>query len=436
MRPQPPQPDRVKPRQLLIERARAVLTANDMGSFFRPGRELYPHQWNWDSAFVALGLAQVDPERGRMEVRSLLKGQWSDGMVPHIVFHVAAPDYSPGPELWDSAACEHAPEVPTSGLTQPPVLATAVRVLHEASPDRSFLEEVVPALERWHEWLHRERGTDAGLVAIVHPWEGADNSPRFDRALARLQVDEGLEIERTDRREIDASERPTDHDYVRYLYLVRRLQAQGYRPSTLDDTPFVFVDLTFNSILAAAEADLAWLWGELGGDGARASAAGRRLCDALSDRWDEAEAVYVEDDGDRTTGDETIDAMFPLYAGVPQAEQARRLFDEALWAPSRFGPSAEAPWPVTSASKSGPAFDPRRYWRGPVWVNVNWFFVQGLERSGLQAEADELRRMTLELVSRSGFFEYYDPRSGEPLGVSDFSWSAALTLDLLLRSSA
>ena len=113
----------------MIEQARAVLAANDMGSFVRPGKELYPHQWNWDSAFVALGLAQVEPERGRAEVRSLLSGQWNDGMVPHIVFHVPAPDYFPGAELWDSAACEQAPEVPTSGLTQPPVLASAVRDL-------------------------------------------------------------------------------------------------------------------------------------------------------------------------------------------------------------------------------------------------------------------------------------------------------------------
>jgi glycogen debranching enzyme len=417
----------------LAEGAQAVLAGNDMGSFFRPGRELYPYQWNWDSAFIALGLAQIDPDRGRAEVRSLLEGQWSDGMVPHIVFHVPAPDYFPGPELWDSAACQEAPDVPTSGLTQPPVLATAVRVLHEASPDRSFLEEVVPALERWHEWLYRERSTEGGLVAIVHPWEGADNSPRFDRALARLHVDEEIEIERTDRREIDSSERPTDSDYVRYLYLVRRLQAQGYRPPTLAETPFVFVDLTFNSILARAEADLAWLWAELGDDGARPKAAAGRLLSALGDRWNDARAVYVEDDDDPATPEETIDGLFPLYAGVPDEEQARRLFEEALWAATRFGPSPEAPWAVTSASKASPAFDPRRYWRGPVWVNVNWFFIRGLEQAGLLAEARELSRMTLELVSRSGFFEYYDPRSGEPLGVSDFSWSAALTLDLLLR---
>jgi glycogen debranching enzyme len=418
----------------LAERARAVLAGNDMGSFVRPGRELYPHQWNWDSAFVAIGLAHVAPERGRAEVRSLLEGQWKDGMVPHIVFHVPAPDYSPGPELWDTAASELAAEVPTSGLTQPPVLATAVRILHEASPDISFLEEVVPAIERWHAWLHAERAVDSGLVAIVHPWEGADNSPRFDRALQRLQVDGELEMARTDRHAVDAAERPTDDDYVRYLYLVRHLQAQGYRPTTLADTPFVFVDLTFNSIFAAAEADLAWLWRELGGDGARASAAARRLVDALSERWDDSRAVYVEDDGDGAPGDETVDALFPLYAGVPGAEQARRLYDEALWSPTRFGPSREAPWALTSASKSSPAFEPRRYWRGPVWVNVNWFFIRALERYGLQAEADELRRMTLELVSRSDFVEYYDPRTGEPLGVSEFSWSAALTLDLLLRT--
>ena len=149
----------------------------------------------------------------------------------------------------------------------------------------------------------------------MHPWEGADNSPRFDRALARLDVDDVVDIERTDRREIDASERPTDSDYARYLYLVRALRAQEYRP-TLGDTPFVFVDLTFNSILAAAEADLAVLWGELGGDGGRASDAATRVRDALAERWDDERAVYVEDDSD-APADETVDALFPLYAGAP-----------------------------------------------------------------------------------------------------------------------
>ena len=419
-------------RERLIEQARAVLAANDMGLFVRPGRDLYPHQWNWDSALIAIGLAGVDPARGRAEVRSLLRGQWKDGMVPHIVFHVASADYSPGPELWGSAACEGAPEVATSGITQPPVLATAVRVLHEADPDPRFLEEVVPALERWHRWLHAARTNEDGLVVILHPWEGADNSPRFDAALARIAVDESTAIERTDRRVVAADQRPTTSDYLRYRYLVEHLREREYRPASLEAEPFVFVDLTFNSILATAEDDLAALWRELGEDGRRAQDAAQRIRAAVSERWDGERALYVEDDSDETAG-ETIDGLFPLYGRVPTAAQARRLFDEALWAPDRFGPGPKAPWPVTSASKASPAFDARRYWRGPVWVNVNWFLVRGLEEAGLNLEAQQLAELTIELVSRSGFVEYYDPTTGEPLGARDFSWSAALTIDLLRR---
>jgi glycogen debranching enzyme len=389
----------------LRERAVSVLRANDCGHFFRPGA-LYPFQWNWDSALVALGLAHVDPARARREVRSLLRGQWADGMVPHIVYHAPAPEYAPGPEIWGATS---ATGVPTSGITQPPVLATAVRALHEAAPDAGFLADVVPALEHWHGWLHAERTLD-GLVAILHPWEAADNSPRFDAALQGLD-DGRTELRRSDSRDVP-EDRPTDLDYRRYLALVELLRRHEYRPR-LDEAPFVYRDLTFNAVLAVAEEDLAALWGELGGDGTRAADASAALRTALAGRSD---------------GYETIDSLLPLYAG---AADARRLYAEALWSPDRFGPSAQAPWAVTSTSKSSPAFDPRRYWRGPVWINVNWFLVRGLERSGLGAEADELRRLTLDLVDRSGFAEYYDPRNGEPLGSRSFSWSAALALDLL-----
>jgi glycogen debranching enzyme len=388
----------------LAERALAVLRSNDRGDFFRPGPVLYPFQWNWDSALIALGLARVDPARGRREVRSLLRGQWADGMVPHIVYHDAAPEYRPGPELWDVTS---AAGVSTSGITQPPVLATAVRALHEAVPDRAFLEDAVPSLERWHAWLHAERGLDDGLVAILHPWEAADNSPRFDDALRALG-DDGPEPPRHGA----AEERPTDVDYRRYLTLVERLRKHGYRPP-LVEAPFVYADLTFNAVLTVAEEDLAALWRELGEDGTRAADATARLRAALAGRTD---------------GYETVDSLLPLYAG---AADARRVYDEALWSPERFGPSPEAPWAVTTTSKASPAFDPRRYWRGPVWINVNWFLVRGLERSGLAAEAAALRRMTLDLVDRFGFAEYYDPRNGEPLGSRSFSWTAALTLDLL-----
>jgi glycogen debranching enzyme len=417
----------------LVRDAVEVLERNDTGLFVKPSQRLYPFQWNWDSALIAVGLAHVDPARARAELRSLLLGQWADGMVPHIVFHGPAADYRPGPEVWGSDACAGAPSIPTSGITQPPVLATAVRVLHEAAPDTAFVEEVVPALDAWHAWFHRERSLDgSGLVAVLHPWESADNAPRFDRALTRVNVDGVAPMERSDRKYVQAAERPTDLDYRRYLSLVASLRASGYLPTSLEEAVFAYVDLPLNSILAVAEDDLAGLQALVGVDSRRARSAAERLRGALAGTWDDAAGVYREHDlhgEEDVTG--TIADLFPLYAGVPDTEQARRMVDEHLLAPDRFGPSSVAPWPVTTVSKSSPAFDPRNYWRGPVWINVNWFMVRGLERCGFQDEADELRRVTLELVSRSGFSEYYEPTTGEPLGSGEFSWSASLTLDLL-----
>jgi glycogen debranching enzyme len=416
----------------LAAKAIEVLRRNDTGLFVKPGPRVYPFQWNWDSALIAIGLARFDPERGRAEVRSLLRGRWSDGMVPHIVFHPQGDAYSPGPEVWGSADCPFAPKLATSGITQPPVLASAARTLYEADPDLAFLEEVVPALDAWHRWLGRERSFDnSGLVAIVHPWESADNAPRFDEALARIEPRE-LTFTRSDRRHLDAGERPTDLEYGRYMAIVENLRAHRYRPASPRDAPFAYVDLCFNAILAVAEADLAWLFGELGGDGEPASGRAAQLRAALAALWDEDAAAFRQRDlhGDETIT-ETVADLFPLYAGVPDGRQARKLFSESLWSPERYGPSRDAPWAVSTVSKSSAAYDPRRYWRGPVWINVNWFLVRGLERCGLAAEAEQLRLLTLRLADTSGFAEYYDPSTAAPLGSSDFSWSAALALDLL-----
>ena len=40
----------------LVARARQVLRQNDMGDWTRAAPNLYPHQWSWDSAFIAIGL--------------------------------------------------------------------------------------------------------------------------------------------------------------------------------------------------------------------------------------------------------------------------------------------------------------------------------------------------------------------------------------------
>jgi glycogen debranching enzyme len=84
----------------------------------------------------------------------------------------------------------------------------------------------------------------------------------------------------------------------------------------------------------------------------------------------------------------------------------------------------------------GPGFDPTRYWKGPTWVNMNWAIIQGLRAHGATELAAELRDRTLDLVARAGTSEYFSPLDGEGLGAEDFSWTAALTLDLLADDRA
>jgi hypothetical protein len=47
-------------RERLAARAQEVLRQNDMGGWTRMASELYPHQWSWDSGFIAIGLAHLD----------------------------------------------------------------------------------------------------------------------------------------------------------------------------------------------------------------------------------------------------------------------------------------------------------------------------------------------------------------------------------------
>ena len=112
----------------LAARAAYILRDNSTGLITKAAPDLYPHQWSWDAAFNAIGLATIDLPRARLELDSLFAGQWRNGLLPHIVFDPAADGYWPGPATWDCARySEDASTAPlTSGIIDPPVHAIAV----------------------------------------------------------------------------------------------------------------------------------------------------------------------------------------------------------------------------------------------------------------------------------------------------------------------
>jgi hypothetical protein len=72
---------------MLVRQARAVLDFNWTGEYTMPGPRLYPHQWSWDSAFIAIGYSRYDQKRATRELRHLFEAQWKNGLLPQLVFN-------------------------------------------------------------------------------------------------------------------------------------------------------------------------------------------------------------------------------------------------------------------------------------------------------------------------------------------------------------
>ena len=420
----------------LLDRAVSVLRLNDIGLFTKPGPHQYPHQWNWDSALIALGLSHFDLPRAQQEVRSLLSGQWQDGMIPSVVYHSTPSDYFPNPEFWQIENSPKAPGVPTTGITQPPLLATMVRRMHTRHSMEDFVREGYPAILRWHRWLHTDRNADSSALAcIIHPWEsGTDDSPRWLHLFEAIQPEALPEFQRGDTRYVAATERPNRTEYERFIYLIDVFRKLNYSPEQLlAYSPFVAQDVLFNAILFRADEDLRELAMGLGQPTDEIDGWLNQMRQNFNDRfWDERAGLYY--DYDVRTGKSipvnTAATFLPLFAGLPSKEQARRLVEEHLLNSREYAPNDTVRYWVTTTAQTEPTWEARRYWRGPVWVIMNWFIIEGLKRYGYDDVAETIQQDTLRLIEAGGFREYYDPRDGSGCGSTDFSWSAALAIEL------
>jgi hypothetical protein len=435
----------------MARRAAEVLRRNDMGGWTRAAHELYPHQWSWDTGFIAVGLAHLDTDRAALELLSLFAHQWKNGKVPHIVFNPNAPpeSYFPGAEHWVSAGefPEARPTPPyTSALCQPPTHAIgALRVWELAGTNESeiaahdFLREIYPKLLRWHRYLASARDPEgSGLVTIYHPWEsGTDNSPRWDAALEAVEVGEMPRYERQDLNHVDdPSERPTDDEYARYLWLLEHLKGARYDESAIYDRhPFLVKDVLFSAILVAANEALLKIAEVVGApyeDRALIEGWIERGRNGLERRWDENLGLCL--DYDLLAGEplrvRTIAGFAPLIAGGSSAQRLRSLLGTLESRAFAGDPRLHRALPP-STSPGEPGFHPRSYWRGPVWPVANWLLWWSLIRAGEQDLAARMRRESLGQLAEGGFAEYFEPFTGKPLGSSEQSWTAAVALDML-----
>jgi glycogen debranching enzyme len=384
--------------------------------FVCPSPTHYPFQWFWDSAFHAIALLQVDPELAKQELRCLMQGAQPDGYIAHML-------------LWEKSLNPQwlMPEYSIrlahpfyTGTIQPPVIARAVERIFDATGDAAFVREMFPPMVGFFEWLARVRDQDGdGLVAIIQPDEsGLDASPKYDEAM-------GI-----------SGDPPTET-----LPALRRSMQRlfrGYENLTVEREPqidlFLFEDVMMNSIYAdglRALARLARAVGLPGADGYERRY--RRTLDAmLAKCWDDERGVFWDLSGAREEQVRvlTFTSLFPLILPDLDARIARRLVDEHLLNEKEFW----LRYAVPSVAVSEPSFDPgwltQTTWRGPTWVNVNWYLYWGLRQHGFADVAHELARRTVAMQAVGGIREFYDPRTAAGQGATDFGWSC-LVLDLI-----
>lgn len=441
--------------------------------------------WAWDSWKHAAGVALVDPVLARNSVLALFDHQIGDadtlrpqdsGMVIDNVFFRRSAERGEDGYNWNERNSK-------------PALATwAAWEIDRQAPDRAWLEALYPRLLAYHRWWYRNRDSDQdGLVefgATRHPaHEDEQGRLRFTVLQAARSPDPGCTPADTaqgyDCKGYDLYRR-LQHSHPELQFQLPVIEAAAWE-SGMDNAARFFprdaqgmptlvlenrdahgqlvgwsinqVSVDQNSFLAQEKFLLARIARRVGrtDDAALLEAQAKQLSERIQRCFfDPASGYFYDrvlapettplpaDRANRCPGTLLVgrgrgpEGFAPLWTGIAtplQGKAATRvLLDSKEFA---------TPLPFPTLARSAADFDATGYWRGRVWLDQYDFALRALERQGRPREASRLcQRLAQQadgLAGTAPIYENYNPLSGERLGASNFSWSAAHLLLMLQR---
>jgi glycogen debranching enzyme len=284
--------------------------------------------------------------------------------------------------VYDDAAITHLDIPIAAAVTKPPVTAWAAMKVFAMHHDIQFLRDIYEPMVRWNSWWFGLNDDDNdGIVQYSHPFSsGLDDSPLWDY---------GMPVEAPDLN----------------TYLQTQMQALSDMARLL-------------GLRGEAE-----MW--------------RRKAHALTQRmiehfWDERAGLFQYQHQHQTISVKTPFSLLPLWTGELPPAIVERLLAH-LQSPALWGE-----YPLATVARDDPHYDANQMWRGPVWINVNYLFVEALRRVNQPALARKLAEETLGLVlKQNDIYEYYNPDTGAPppKAAPIFGWSAALFIDLAIQVS-
>jgi glycogen debranching enzyme len=269
-------------------------------------------------------------------------------------------------------------------VTKPPILAWAALKIHETDPSLDFLNEIYGPLTRWNTWWFDCNDDDGdGIVQYTHPYSsGLDNSPLWDY---------GMPVE--------------SPDINTYLHIQMSSLA------------------TMAEILGKPDEANGW----------------RKRAEALADRmvkhlWDDKAGLFRALHNESPIPVNSPFNLYPLWTGQLSSQITDRLL-EHLKKPAEFWGRFGLP----TVAYNDATYNPDKMWRGPVWANINYFFVEALRKIGEDDLAAELRNKTLDLIANQpGIHEYYNSSTGEipDAAAPIFGWTAAVFIELAIQASS
>lgn len=413
----------------LRERAQNVLVENYQatgGEYITPAWPHYKNQWVWDSSFHAIACAELGMhDLARNEIRTLLEWQDERGWVPHRIYHGRYNLLDLERPLYRTGGLH--PEC--SRLVGQPVLAQAV----EAIDDTDFSRETIEQLVRFYKYFLEYRDAE-NVLSIISPREsGRDAAPEFD--FFRPVAPKGLKF----------LGKILDPLWV--LWLDWKLMRAGWDERTiLERNIFHVKDVAEHCIFVDGLYSLRRLLTQTGSHDLFPDIENviQRCEQALLEQtWDESDETFYPLHVKNTPGggvvaepirELSLGELFPLLLENPPV-RVRESIVEYLRDPEYFG----TPYPVPSVPVSHPQFRASSafpIWRGPVWLNSNWFILRGLLRHGHTELAEHLMYSSMDMVGREGFYEFYNPFDGHGIRVEGFGWTTlVVTFPRLLEEA-
>ena len=331
--------------------------------------------WAWDTWRFSAALAKFDPELAKDNIRAMFDYQQPDGMIIDCIYTDPAEN--------------------NARDSKPPLVSWAVDEIFTHANDTVFISEMYPQLMAYYKWWYNKRdhnrngmceygSTDGTLEAAA--WEsGMDNAIRFDDA--KMLKNNGAE---------DAWSMDQESvDLNAYLALECKLLKK------------------FASILGVTfdGPDYSSQVADYFFDKEKGFFFDRRLKDGS----------FIQEPG--------CEAYTPLWTEVATADQVKAMLP-LLTDTAKF--STYIPFPTVAADN--PKYNPRGYWRGPIWLDQTYFAIRGLRNYGYNKMADEY---TLQVFDRlqglkegAPIHENYGTHTGELLKAPHFSWSSSHLLML------